>query len=178
MTERKNNPSLEPTVEPFSISRVLNAPRDFVFKSFTEPEKMKKWWGPKDFTVLVSKMDFRPGGIYHYGLQSPDGEKMWGRFVYREIVTPERLVYVNSFSDEAGNVTRHPWSQNWPLEMLSTTTFTEEHDGKTTFMVKWTPLCVTALELKTFNEGRGSIVQGWTGTLDQFEEYLTKELHG
>ena len=61
----------------FVISRVLNAPRDLVWKCFTDPEHMKVWWGPKGFTGVSSKMDFRPDGRYHYGLKSPDGMTMY-----------------------------------------------------------------------------------------------------
>jgi uncharacterized protein YndB with AHSA1/START domain len=121
----------------FAISRVLDAPRDLVWKAFTDPERMKQWWGPKGFKVLVSKMDLRPGGTYHYGMQAPDGNMMWGKFVYRETTPPERMVFISSFSDEAGGVTRHPMAPNWPLEMLSTFTFEEQPDGKTKFTMRW-----------------------------------------
>src|SRR5450432_1916579 len=103
----------------FVISRVFNAPRDLLWKCFTEPERMKQWWGPKGYVVTVSKMDLRPGGTYHYGMKTPDGTPMWGRMVYREIVPPEKLVFINSFSDEKGGLTRHPMAPTWPLEMLS-----------------------------------------------------------
>ena len=63
----------------FVISRVFNAPRELLWKCFTEPDRMKEWWGPKGVTVTVSKMDLRPGGTYHYCMRTPDGQDMWGR---------------------------------------------------------------------------------------------------
>ena len=111
--------------------RSFDAPRELMWKVWTDPAHMQRWWGPKGVTVIHSRMDLRPGGIYHYGMRTPDGHEMWGRFVFREIVEPERLVFVNSFSDEKGGLTRHPASPSWPLEMLSTITFTEQA-GKTT----------------------------------------------
>lgn len=164
-----------PTSSPseFVISRTLDAPRDVVFNAFTDPERMKHWWGPKGFTVTASKMDLRPGGTYHYGLRPPDGSTMWGKFVYREIAAPERLVFVNSFSDEKGGVTRHPLHQSWPLQMLSTFLFTEQN-GRTTFTVRWAPLDPTETERATFDGGHDSMKQGWTGTMDQLEAYLAK----
>ena len=99
----------------FVISRVFDAPRDLVWKTFTDPEHMRHWWGPKGFSVIASKMDLRPGGGYHYGLKAPDGAAMWGKMVYREIVAPERIVFINSFSDEAGGTTRHPMAPTWPM---------------------------------------------------------------
>jgi uncharacterized protein YndB with AHSA1/START domain len=162
-----NNP------QEFVISRVFDAPRDLVWKVFTDPEHMKHWWGPKGFTVTQSKMDLRPGGTFHYSLRGPDGNAMWGKMVYREITPRSRIVFVNSFSDEAGGVTRHPMAPTWPLEMLSTFLF-EEQGGKTKFTVKWSPLNATEEERATFAAGHGSMTQGWTGTLDQLAAYLTK----
>jgi uncharacterized protein YndB with AHSA1/START domain len=98
---------------------------------------------------------------------------MWGKFVYREIVSPERIVLINSFSNENGELVRHPMSPTWPLEMLSTFTFVE-HDGKTTLTIRWSPYQATEAELKTFDDGRQGMNQGWTGTLDQLDAYLKK----
>ena len=156
----------------FVISRVLDAPRELVWKVFSEPERMKEWWGPKGFTVIASKMDFRPGGIYHYGMQAPNGAAMWGKFVYREIVPPERMVFINSFSDEDGGVTRHPMSPSWPLEMLSTFTFEELPGGKTRFTLRWRAYNASAEEQKTFDAAHDSMNQGWGGTLEQLTAYL------
>jgi uncharacterized protein YndB with AHSA1/START domain len=118
-------------------------------------------------------MDLRPGGVYHYCMRSPDGHDMWGKFVYREIVKPERIVFVNSFSDEKANVARHPMHLAWPLEMLSTITFTEQAGG-TTVTVRWLPLNATEEERKTFEAGFDSMQQGWSGTLDRLTDYLAK----
>src|SRR5438309_11815285 len=107
-----NNPETTATTSTYSatskhefvVGRVFEAPRELVWQAFTEPERMQHWWGPKGFTVIASKMDLRPGGIYHYGMRAPDGSTMRGKFVYREIVRPERMVLVNFFSDEPGNI--------------------------------------------------------------------------
>src|SRR6266542_819054 len=96
----KSKPAATPAEREFVLSRVFDAPRDLVWKAFTEPERLAQWWGPKGFKVIVSRMDLRPGGMYHYGLKATDGSDMWGRMAYREIVKPERIVWVNSFSDE------------------------------------------------------------------------------
>ena len=95
----------------FVMSRVFDAPRALLWQCFTDPERMKHWWGPKGFTVLSSKMDLRVGGSYHYGMHAPNGAAMWGLFKYRESVPQEKLVFINSFSDEACGITRHPGSQ-------------------------------------------------------------------
>jgi len=169
----KNNPTEEPSTEEFVITRIFDAPRELVWKAWTERDRLMQWFGPKGFTMSAAKMDFRPGGVFHYCLRSPDGKEMWGKFVYREIVAPERIVLVNSFSDESGGLTRHPMSPTWPLEMLSTTTFVEQ-GGKTVLTIRWKPLNPTEEERKTFDGAHGGMQQGWTGTFEQLAEYLAK----
>ena len=160
-------------MKPFEITRVFDAPRDKVWKAWTETERLKQWWGPKGFKVHTCKVDLRPGGVFLYGMTTPDGKDMWGRFVYREIQAPNKLVFIVSFSDPQGGVTRHPWSANWPLQTLSTVTF-EEQGRKTKVTVQWVPHDATEVERKTFDEGRDSMKQGWGGTMDQFSDYLKK----
>jgi uncharacterized protein YndB with AHSA1/START domain len=161
--------------EPFVTSRVFDAPRDRVWKSWTEAERLKQWWGPAGFKVHTCRVDLRPGGIFHYGMTAPDGADMWGKFTYREIQAPNKLVFVVSFSDPKGGVTRHPMSPNWPLETLSTVSFEEQPGGKTKVTVQWIPADSSGdAERKTFDEGRDGMKQGWGGTMDQFADYLKR----
>jgi uncharacterized protein YndB with AHSA1/START domain len=157
----------------FVISRTFQAPRDLVWAAWTDRDRLMKWFGPKGFTMTTANLDFRPGGVFHYCLRSPEGKDMWGKFVYREIVAPERIVLVNSFSDEEGGLSQHPFSPTWPREMLSTTKF-DEHDGKTTITLRWSPLNPTAEERHTFDTSFDGMRIGWTGTFDQLDEYLAK----
>lgn len=157
----------------FVISRTFDAPRDRVWKALTEVEGMKQWFSPKGFTVKSATMDLRPGGRYHYCLQSSEGPEIWGKAVYREVAAPERLVWVNSFSDAEGSTTRHPMAPTWPLELLTTITLAENR-GRTTMVVRWSPLNPTEEERRTFDGGHESMQQGWTGTLDQLEAYLAR----
>lgn len=156
----------------FVLSRVFDAPHALLWQCFTEPERMKQWWGPKGFKVLHSKMDLRVGGTYHYGMQAPDGKAMWGKFTFREIVPQEKLVQITSFSDEKGGITRHPLTPTWPLQVLSTFAFEDAPGGKTKFTVRWSPYEATAEEQATFDAGRASMTQGWGGTMDQLTAYL------
>jgi uncharacterized protein YndB with AHSA1/START domain len=157
----------------FVISRVFDAPRDLVWKCFAEPERMKEWFGPKGSVIVASTMDFRVGGTYHGAMRDPSGRVMWAKFVYREIVAPKRLVWVHSFSDEAGGLTRHPLSPTWPLELLATVTFEDAPGGKTNVTLRWSPLNATAEENKTFAAARDGMTQGWTGTFERLADYLS-----
>jgi uncharacterized protein YndB with AHSA1/START domain len=172
MPEKRND--LANAIEEFVISRTFDAPRELVFKAWTEKDRLAKWWGPKGLKLGVSKLELRPGGTFHYSMITPTGQSMWGKFVYRDISSPQRLVFVSSFSDEKGGITRHPMSATWPLEVLSTVTFTEQ-GGKTTVTLHGHPINASDEELKTFEEGRKSMQQGFGGTFEQLIAYLASE---
>jgi uncharacterized protein YndB with AHSA1/START domain len=155
----------------FVISRSFDAPREKVWKAFSED--FQSWFTPKGFTVKQANMDFRAGGTYHYCFATPNGQEMWGKARYQEITEPDRLVWINSFSDETGATARNPWSETWPLELLTEVTL-KDQSGKTTVTVQWVPIDPTDEERKTFDEGHDSMRGGWTGTLDQLEAYLAR----
>jgi uncharacterized protein YndB with AHSA1/START domain len=156
----------------FDITRVVDAPRDKVWQAWTEPERLRKWWGPKGFACTHCTVDLRPGGLMHYCLRAPDGMEMWGRFIYREVVKPSKLVFVVAFSDAKGRITGHPMSPDWPQQMLSTVAF-EAQGQKTKIIVRWQAIEATDLERKTFEDGAPSMQQGWTGTFEQLEAYFS-----
>lgn len=159
------------SVKPFVISRELAAPRERVWQAWTEPERLQQWFSPKGFTVIAANLDLRPGGTYHYGMRMPDGKEMWGKWLIREVKKPERLVFVNTFSDPQGGLTRHPFAPDWPQKMLSIITFAEK--GKATLLtIQWEPIEASEAELKTFDAGRPSMTQGWGGTFENLTKYL------
>ena len=159
------------------ITRVFDAPRKLVWKAFAESDRLAQWWGPTGFSMLTHTLDFRPGGIFHYSMRSPEGHISWGRFVYRDIQPPERMVFVNSFSDEEGNVTRAPFNPTWPLEVLNTLTLSEA-DGKTTLTLRGGPTNATEEERETFWRAQESLRQGFAGTFDKLSDYLSGDLKG
>lgn len=171
--ENMNSASAASTPRAFVISRTFDAPRDLVWRAWTERERFMQWFGPKGCTVPTVNLDLRPGGVCHFCLRTPDGHEMWGKWVFREVVAPERLVLIHSFSDAAGGVTRHPMSSTWPLEMLSTVTFVEQA-GKTLLTIQWQPLNASDVERQTFDSSLDSMKQGWTGTFEQLADYLVK----
>lgn len=157
----------------FVISREFNAPRELVFKAFTEADRLAQWWGPKGFTMEHVDLDLRPGGRFHYCMKAGNGMEMWGLFVYHEITKPERIVFINSFSDKDGNIVRSPFHAVWPLEVMNILRFSE-HDGKTMLTLSGGPYNATAEETKAFIENRGGMHKGFSGTFEQLDEYLDK----
>ncbi len=162
--------------EDFVIARTFDAPRELMFRVWTECRHLEKWWGPSGFTMISCKVDLRPGGMFHYGMRSPGGDVMWGKFEYRDVVPPQRLVFLSGFSDEQANMTRHPMAASWPLLIHNTVTF-EEHDGRTTVTLRGSPFSATAEERKTFQDGFASMEGGFGGTFRQLEEYLRTVEH-
>jgi uncharacterized protein YndB with AHSA1/START domain len=159
----------------FTITRTFDAPRELVWKAWTEPKLFEKWFGPKGTTGQVKTFDLRPGGILHSSMKSPGGPEMWAKFVYREVTPPSRLVWEHSFADAEGNLVRHPFQAAWPLKLLSTVIF-EEAGGKTRITLTWTPLDATETEVKAFEDGMAGMSQGWGGCFDQLDEFLVSAM--
>jgi uncharacterized protein YndB with AHSA1/START domain len=157
----------------FVITRVFNAPRHLVWKAWSEAEQMQTWWGPKGCSIKVANFEFRPGGFFHYAMQFSNGPQMWGRFLYRDIATQERIVWLNSFSNEGCGITRAPFDQPIPLEILNEVTFIEEA-GKTMVTLRARPHGAAESELKAFEGMFASLNQGYSGTFDQLAISLAK----
>ena len=162
-----------PDTGELTYTRVFDAPRELVFQAWTDPDHLAKWFGPAGFEMLAVKMDFRPGGVFLYGMRAPNGLEMWGKWVFRQIDAPEYLEFLQSFSDADGGIQRHPMAPGWPEEVLSTVRFTEE-GGRTTLSMSGTPWNATEAEATLFRDSIGGMNQGWKGTLDAFDAYLAK----
>jgi len=169
----QKKPTKTPPLEPFVITRTFDAPRALVVRAWTEREQLMRWWGPKGITVLPGKLDLKTGGIFHYAMQQTDGRLMWGKWIIREVALPDRLVWVNCFSDEVMGTTRHPMVANWPLEILTTVTFVDEGD-KTKVTVLWEPIVPTPAEAETFASMHASMQQGWSGSFETLAEHLPR----
>ncbi len=87
-----------------SATRLFDAPREVVFKAWTDREQIRKWWGPKGFTTTTYEMDVRPGGVWRFVMHGPDGRDYKNKIVYREVVPPERLTYFHSGEDDTADI--------------------------------------------------------------------------
>ncbi|MEG3144118.1 SRPBCC domain-containing protein [Sphingomonas sp. RT2P30] len=154
------------TTPEFVISRHFAAPPERLWEAWTDPAQMAQWLGPKGTTGTTLAADVRPGGLLHWRMDGAEGS-MWGRAVYREVIAPSRLVYVQSFSDDAGAITRAPFFEGrWPLEMLTIVTFELDGDG-TRVTLTWRPLDAAADELANFVSNIPSMHGGWGNSFDQ-----------
>jgi uncharacterized protein YndB with AHSA1/START domain len=108
-----------PTDREVVLTRVFDAPRDMVFDAFSKPELLKRWFGPRGWSLAVCEVDLKVGGGFRFVLRDPSGKEMGMRGVYREITPPERSVHVETFDDYPG------------VESVVTAVFVEQ-GGKTT----------------------------------------------
>ena len=155
----------------FVITRVFDAPRDRVWKAWSEPGQLQHWWGPKGCSIEVRRFEFRPGGFFHYAMKFPGAPAMWGRFNYREIAAPERLVWLNSFANENCGIARAPFSDVCPLEIENAVSFVEQV-GTTVVTLRAQPFGESVQERKYFEDLRPSLEQGYGGTLEQLTDYV------
>lgn len=152
------------------IERILNAPRERVWEAWTNPEDIKKWWGPKDFTAPHIKNDLREGGKFVYAMHGPAGSEfdkdMWSGGEYKEVIPMEKIVATDYFTDAEGNKispAEYGMPGEWPEEMLVTVTFEDVGEGKT--------------KLKIVHEGHPAEMadmanEGWNQSIDKFEAAL------
>lgn len=148
------------------ITRIFDAPGDLVWKAWTDPDEIKKWWGPKNFTAPVSQIDFRVGGRYLYCMRSPEGQDFWSTGTYKEIVPGKRIVATDSFADAEGNVvpaTHYGLGADFPLELEVTVTL-EEKDGQTKMTLRHVGI--------PEGEMRDQTSAGWNESFDKLAENL------
>lgn len=153
------------TDEDLILRRSFEAPREVVFAAWTEPERLVRWWGPRGFTTPFCTVDLRPGGLFRFCMKSPEGREYWGQGLYREVVAPERLVWIDSFTDAEGNVVQpshYGLSAEHPGETLVTVTFAER-DGKTEVTLRHA--------IPRSMPERSGTEQGWT---EMFERLATE----
>jgi uncharacterized protein YndB with AHSA1/START domain len=156
----------------FVISRLMNATRERVWKAWTDPAELGKWFGPKGFETIHAKLDFRPGGTYHYGIKG-NGVEMWGKWSFREIDRPAKLLFVQSFSDRDGGLGVHPLAPTWPKQTLSTILF-QDFGPRTLVTVYWAPLDATEAEIKMFRDSMAGMNEGWGGTFERLDAHLAE----
>jgi uncharacterized protein YndB with AHSA1/START domain/uncharacterized damage-inducible protein DinB len=151
------------------ITRIFDAPRELVWRAWTDPQQMMRWWGPPTFTAPACSMDLRVGGKYHFCMQAPDGQTFWSTGLYQEITPPKRLVFTDSFADEQGNVVAGSYygmGDDFPLAMVVTVTL-EEIGSQTKMTLHHEGL--PAGEMGDMTE------QGWRGSFDKLAESLRQK---
>jgi uncharacterized protein YndB with AHSA1/START domain len=128
----------------------------------------------KGFSMISSTIELKPGGFFHHGLRSADGSEIWGKWVFHEVVVPKLLVFVISFSDEKGSLTRHPLSADWPPEVISNMTLAPSNGG-TLFTMRLAPLNASDAECRAFEAAFQTMQRGWAESLEELASYLAND---
>ena len=159
MAARKTDPAAAPGVgETVVFTRVYDVPRALVYRAWTDPKELAKWWGPKGFTNPVCELDARPGGAIRIDMTAPDGTVYLMTGTVREVAPPERFVFAATAHDEK----RRPIA-----EVLNSATFSER-GGKTTMEIRSTVLSATPEAASSLAGMR----QGWTQSLVRLAEHV------
>jgi uncharacterized protein YndB with AHSA1/START domain len=163
-----------------TLIRDLDAPRDLVWKCWTESKRFARWFGPRGFELPVCELDPREGGGIRFCHAGPDGFRVWVHGTFREVNPKDRLVFSGMFTDEAGTPTPHPMIPDWPKDAVLITTVTlEALDGnrtRQTVRQEVTP-AIHASHPAVINE-RKLAAEGWAETLDRLEELLAEDPAG
>ena len=150
-----SNVSIGPAERVLVITRVFDAPRELVFKAWTDPQHLVHWMGPRGFKSTVERSELRPGGAYRIHMRGPQDDDHWTQGIFREIDEPERLVMAGSWADAEGKPTSP--------ETLLTLTF-EDYEGKTRMT-----LHQAVFESMTARDAHRG---GWNSSFDRLAEYL------
>lgn len=156
----------------FTNVKVLQAPKEEVFAAFASAKTLEKWWGPVEAPATALKFDFREGGVFHYRM---NGQQInYGLFQFVKIESPNRIEWLNSFANEAGEIISAPFEGfDFPLEVLNVVEL-DEQDGITTLTLTSEPVRATENQLATFDAIRDGMTQGFNGTFNQLEDYLNR----
>lgn len=150
----KNSLNADFTSGELMITRVFDAPRALVFKAWIEPAQVAQWWGPAGFTNPVCEVDARAGGAIRIHMRGPDGTVYPMTGIFREIVEPERIIFVSGAHADDG--------EKPIFEVMTTVTF-EESGGKTTLTLRAHPFNLTP----GAEQYLSGMEQGWGQSLDR-----------
>lgn len=159
------------TTPVFTIQRRFAATIDRVFDAWADPAQMVAWSGPTGSQVTVLSGEIAPDATMHARQDGADGSVMYTLVRYLEITRPTRLVYDQSFADEAGNVTKAPFFDHWPHVLRTDVSLAEDGNG-TRLTLSWTPVGATAEEEAQFASIMESMTGGWSGSFDKLDAFL------
>ncbi|MEO0398087.1 MAG: SRPBCC domain-containing protein [Pseudomonadota bacterium] len=155
----------------YVLERTFDAPRDLVWRTFTEADLLARWYGPNIETV-IHQLDVTPGGLWLVEMKM--GERSgYQRIEYSEVKPPERLVWLQSNADADWNIAPNPMMADWPLTLLTTVTFAEEN-AKTNMRLTWVPHEASEAEIACFAAAVQGLDKGWAAGMAILEAMLAE----
>jgi uncharacterized protein YndB with AHSA1/START domain len=155
----------------YVLERVFDAPRTLVWKTWTDPELLPRWYGPGAETI-IHRLEVEPGGLWLLEMRW-GGNSHFQRVEYTEVTRPERLVWLHASSDANWNVIASPMMADWPRVLLTTVTF-EEVDGRTRLRLTWEPHESSQAEIACFAAAIDRMGKGWDAGMELLDKLLTE----
>ena len=155
----------------YVLERVFDAPRELVWKTWTDPELVPRWYGP-GVESIVHRLEAKPGGLWLHEMKW-GGNSHFQRAEYTEVTPPERLVWLHSATDADWQVTANPMMADWPLALLTTVTFEEDGD-RTKLRLTWVPHEASEAEIACFAAALEGLDKGWGKGMELLAELLVE----
>jgi len=155
----------------YVLERVFDAPRELVWKAWTDPKLLPRWYGPNVETI-IHRLELKPGGLWLV-------EMKWGanshyqRVEYTEVTPPERLVWLHSSSDADWNIIPSPMMADWPRVLLTTVAF-EEDGARTKMRLTWAPHEASEVEIACFAAAIDRMGKGWGAGMELLAKLLAE----
>src|SRR5262249_15849645 len=155
----------------YVLEREFAAPRELVWKAWTDPTLLARWYGPPAETI-VHRLEVKPGGLWLVEMRW-GGKSMYQRVEYVEVVPPERLVWLHSNADAQWNIAPSPMMADWPRVLLTTVTFAQD-GARTRLRLTWVPHEASAAEIACFAAAIGGLDKGWAAGMELLAQVLAE----
>ncbi|MGI9512470.1 MAG: SRPBCC family protein [Anderseniella sp.] len=162
-------------VPEYIVERMFDAPRAMVWRAWTDPELLARWYGPGVDTI-IHKFDLKPGGVWLNEMKWGDKSDL-SKAVFQEVVPDEKMVWHHSSTDSEWNIVSNPMMADWPRVLLTVVTF-EEADANTRVRLTWTPLDASEAEMACFANVMGNMAKGWESGFAIMDEMFAEMQSG
>ncbi len=162
-----------PKENEISLTRIFDAQTKSIWSAWTDPKKLVQWLPPTGLTMECSRADVKIGGAVVFKMTDGKSINIFGRFQYRDLVIDKRIMYVQEFLDNKGNLSRHPMLQVFPSRLLVIIELSEEGHSQTKVILRVEPNgAYNKEEAEAFNGHIGDMTMGWTGSFDKLDDLL------
>jgi uncharacterized protein YndB with AHSA1/START domain len=155
----------------FILDRLFDAPREMVWRAWTDPELLSRWYGPRVETI-IHKFELKPGGLWLNEMRFGDTSDL-SKSVFQEVLPQEKLVWQTSSTDSDWNVIPNPMMPDWPRVMLTIVTF-EESGARTKVQLTWVPFQASDAEITCFTGAVANMGKGWESGFTIMDELLAE----
>ena len=155
----------------YVLEREFHAPRGLVWKAWTDPDLLQRWYGPGVETI-IHRLEPKPGGLWLLEMRFGENSN-YQRVEFTEVTSPARLAWLHSVADADWNTIPNPMAADWPRVLLTTVTF-EEDGGRTRLRLTWVPHEATEVEIAGFAAALAGMDRGWSAGMELLAELLAE----